>query len=137
MTIVISSVQKNGLLFGCLEVKLPSVFQEFLALPGVHDQPRNVKRTGHPRKQKPDLAISLLIVRARHVFRLASDVLDQKVEKRTAYLGGTPSNFRGQSRDRTAPRGVVTMLKAQITVDEGLQLTAFRSMLDSTVRVMC
>src|SRR5215467_3361668 len=136
-TVIYSGTKKNGLLFDCLQVKLPSVLQEFLALPSVHDQPRDVKRASHPRKQKPDLAISLLIVRARHVFRLASDVLDQKVEKHTAYLGGTSGNFRGQGRDRTAPRGVVTMLKAQVAVDEGLQLTAFRSILDSTVRVMC
>jgi len=34
-------------------------------------------------------------------------------------------------------RGVVAMLKAQITVDESLQLTAFRSVLDRRVRVMC
>src|SRR5215813_11323071 len=137
MMIVIQSVQKKELFFDCLEVKLPSLLQEFLALPGVHDHPRDVKRAGHPRKQKPDLAISLFIVRARYVFRFASDVLDQKVEKHTAYLGGTPGNFRGQGRDRTALCGVVTMLKAQVAVDEGLQLTAFRSILDSTVRVMC
>jgi len=136
MIIVILSVQKNESLLDGIEIKLPRLLQEFLALAGVHDQPRHVKRPGHPRKQKPNLAISLLIVRARHVFRRASDVLDQKVEKCIAYFGGTPADFRGQRCDRTPIRGVVAMLKAQVRVDESLQLTAFRSVLDRGVRVM-
>src|SRR5258705_13871550 len=95
-----------------VELILPGVLQEFLALAGVRNQPRNVKRPGHPRKQKPDLAISLLIVRTRHVFRRAFRVLDEKVEKCTVYFGGTPGDFRGQCRDWTSVRGVVAMLKA-------------------------
>src|SRR5713226_7925836 len=128
--------KKNESLLDGIKIKLPGVLQEFLALAGVHDQPRYVKRPGHPRKQKADLAISLLIVRTRHVFRRASGVLDEKVEKCTVYFGGTPADFRGQCRDRTSVRGVVAMLKAQVIVDESLQLTAFRSVLDRRVRVM-
>src|SRR6266849_5091639 len=125
MTIVILSVQKNESLLDGIEVKLPGVLQEFLALAGVHDQPRHVKRPGHPRKQKPDLAISLLIVRALHVFRRASGVLDEKVEKCTSYFGGTPADFRGQRRDRTPVRGVVAMLKAQVRGRGSPQLPPF------------
>src|SRR5258708_40093205 len=129
--------KKNESLLDGMEGKRPRVLQEFLALAGVRNQPRHVKRPGHPRKQKADLAISLLIVRARHVFRRAFRVLDEKVEKCTAYFGGTPADFRGQCRDRTPVRRVVAMLKAQVRVDESLQLTAFRSVLDRRVRVMC
>src|SRR5258708_20513860 len=104
--------KKNESLLDGIEVKLPGVLQEFLALAGVRNQPRHVKRPGHPRKQKADLAISLLIVRTRHVFRRASRVLDEKVEKCTVYFRSTPAHFPAQCRDRTSVRGVVAILIA-------------------------
>src|SRR5260370_29696649 len=40
--------KKNESLFDGVEVKLPGVLEEFLALAGVRNQPRHVKRPGHP-----------------------------------------------------------------------------------------
>src|SRR5260370_3561275 len=53
MTSVILSVQKNESLLDGIEIKLPGVLPEFLALAGVRNQPRPVQRPGHPPTQQP------------------------------------------------------------------------------------
>jgi len=69
---------------------------------------------GHPRKQKPNLAISLLIVRTRHVSRRAFRVL----MKRSRNVPRTSPGRRPISVVSAATghpsAGVIAMLKAQV-----------------------